>query len=165
MQESGLPGTIPLIRTSAICGQYRVFSHSESPQGASLEAAAVPDHLMVGILFASCFLTMLGRGGCNVTVWWLQQPLFTDMASNIFSLTLAADFCLVFVLQFLQTVTPLCRVKFVTQYPSTSENCLRERHFRNIAFSLHPYYWLKPLTLVGYHSNHLHELFYHRSSW
>ena len=50
MQESGLTEIIPLIRTSALWGQYPVLSHPESPQGASL---GVADGLMSGILFPS----------------------------------------------------------------------------------------------------------------
>ena len=53
MQESGLTEIIPLIYTSASWGQYPVFSHPKSPQGASLGVAAVPDYLMAGILFPS----------------------------------------------------------------------------------------------------------------
>ena len=43
MQESGLTEIIPLICTSAIWGQYPVFSHPESPQGALSGMAAAAD--------------------------------------------------------------------------------------------------------------------------
>ena len=36
MQESVFTETLPLICTSAIYGQYLVFSHPESPQGEML---------------------------------------------------------------------------------------------------------------------------------
>ena len=38
--KSGLTEITPLIRASAIWGQYPVFSHPESPQGALLRVAA-----------------------------------------------------------------------------------------------------------------------------
>ena len=41
MQESGLTETIPLIRTSAIWGQYPVFSHPEFPQVSLWGVAAI----------------------------------------------------------------------------------------------------------------------------
>ena len=43
MQESGLTEIIPLICTSAIWGQYPVFSHPELPRGASSEVVAAAD--------------------------------------------------------------------------------------------------------------------------
>ena len=85
MQKSGLTEIIPLTCTSAIWGQYLVFSHPESPQGASLGVAAAVDCLMVGILFLAWVpagLTVMDN--CNVMAWWLQPPLFTDMTGNIF---------------------------------------------------------------------------------
>ena len=33
------------------------------------------------------------QGGCNVMTWWLQHPLFTDMAGDIFSLLLTKNTC------------------------------------------------------------------------
>ena len=53
--KSGLIEIIPLICTSAIWGQYPVFSYSEYPQGATLwgGVSSVADGLMVGILFLS----------------------------------------------------------------------------------------------------------------
>ena len=48
MQESGLTEIVPLICTSAICGQHPVVSHLESPWGTSLT-----DGLMMGIQFLS----------------------------------------------------------------------------------------------------------------
>ena len=53
MQESALIEIIPLIRTSAIWGQYPAFSHLEFPQGAPSGVAAGSDDLMVGIMFLS----------------------------------------------------------------------------------------------------------------
>ena len=41
MQEFGLTEIIPLIYTSAVWGQYPVFSHPEFPQGAPWGVAAV----------------------------------------------------------------------------------------------------------------------------
>ena len=45
MQESGLTEIIPFIRTSAIWGQYPVFSYPEFPQGSPTHHwwAAIPD--------------------------------------------------------------------------------------------------------------------------
>ena len=53
MQETGFPEIIPLIRTAPIWGQYLVFTHLESPQGALLGVAAEAAYLMAGILFPS----------------------------------------------------------------------------------------------------------------
>ena len=54
MEESGLIEIIPLICTSAVWGQYPVFSHPETPQGAPFwGGAAMADGLMAGILFPS----------------------------------------------------------------------------------------------------------------
>ena len=46
MQESGLIEIIPWIRTFTIWGQYPIFLHPESPQGATSGAAAVANCLM-----------------------------------------------------------------------------------------------------------------------
>ena len=62
MQESGLIEVIPLIGTSAIWGQYPVFSHPELPQGS-------PAHG--------------GRLQSLMTI----TPLLIDMAENIPFLT------------------------------------------------------------------------------
>ena len=51
MQESGVIRIIPLICNLAIWGQYPVFLHPESPQGAQLGAATVADGLMVPTSF------------------------------------------------------------------------------------------------------------------
>ena len=53
MQKSGLTEIIPLMRTSAIWGQYPVLSHPESPQGALRGGWWWLQCLMVGILFPS----------------------------------------------------------------------------------------------------------------
>ena len=46
MQESGLIEITPLICTSALWGQFPVFLHPESPQGAQLGTAAVAEGLV-----------------------------------------------------------------------------------------------------------------------
>ena len=74
MKESGLTEIIPLVCTSGIWGQHPVLSHPEFPQGARWRASC----------FYPEFPGAHRPGGCNVMVWWLQHPLFTDMASNIF---------------------------------------------------------------------------------
>ena len=61
MQESGRLEIIPLKCTLTIQGQYPAFLHPESPQGSP--------------------------SGVPVVTWWLQQPLFTDIAGNIFYVT------------------------------------------------------------------------------
>ena len=67
MQESGLLEIIPLICTLTIWGQYPVFHHPESPQGAQLGVAA------------------------PLMAWWPQHPLFTDAAGGIFLSTLVTQ--------------------------------------------------------------------------
>ena len=49
MQESGLIEIIPLICSLTLLGQYPIFLHPESPQGAQLGVAAVAAGLMAGI--------------------------------------------------------------------------------------------------------------------
>ena len=61
MQESGLTEIIHLTCISAIWGWYPVLSHFE---------------------FLQKGLTL--RESCNMMACWLQHPLFTDIASNIF---------------------------------------------------------------------------------
>ena len=51
MQESGLIEIIPLLCTLTIQGQYPVFLHPESPEGAQLGVAAVADDLMATASF------------------------------------------------------------------------------------------------------------------
>ena len=58
MQESGLSEVIPLVPTLAILGQYPILSHPESPQGTTLELAAVVQGLVLGSPFVS-ILTFL----------------------------------------------------------------------------------------------------------
>ena len=53
MQESGLTEIVPLICTSAICGQHPVVSHPESPWGTSLT-----DGLTMGFYPGSSGLTI-----------------------------------------------------------------------------------------------------------
>ena len=54
--------------------------------------AAVADCQM-GLAVGSPFISILSSlrahhpGGCNVMAWWLQHPLFTDMAGNILVLS------------------------------------------------------------------------------
>ena len=48
MQESGLTEIIPLICTSAVCGQHPVVSHPESPWG-----TLMTDGWMMGIWYLS----------------------------------------------------------------------------------------------------------------
>ena len=49
MGQSGLTEIIPLIRTSALWGQYPVLSHPESPQGAPLGVAAGAEGLAMAM--------------------------------------------------------------------------------------------------------------------
>ena len=49
MPECGLIEIIPLICSLTLLGQYPIFLHPESPQGAQLGVAAVADGLMAGI--------------------------------------------------------------------------------------------------------------------
>ena len=53
MPESGLSEIIPLMCNSAIYGQYPVFSHPQSPQGAELGINAMAEGLAVGSPFVS----------------------------------------------------------------------------------------------------------------
>ena len=83
MQESGLTKIIPLICTSAIWGQYPVFSHPVSSglfagSGCSLMAARWQVFFSV-LSFLRAHRLMLE--GCNNGRLW--HPLFTDMAGNI----------------------------------------------------------------------------------
>ena len=68
MQESGRIEIIASISTSAIWGQHPVLFHPEFPQW--------------------------WEGGWNVMDWWLQHPLFTNMAETFFfSLKTAVGCC------------------------------------------------------------------------
>ena len=85
IQKSGLIEIIPFICTSAIWGQYLVFSHLVSPQDAQLGGDWSGWGLDGG--HPASILSSLrapGQGSCNMMVWWLQHPLLTDVAGNIF---------------------------------------------------------------------------------
>ena len=78
-------GSLKLLCASALWGQCFVRSHPESLQGASLEwgfSGWWLDGRHPGSSLNS--LRAHIRGGCNVMAWWLQYPLFTDLAGNIF---------------------------------------------------------------------------------
>ena len=78
-------GSLKLLCASALWGQCFVRSHPESLQGASLEwgfSGWWLDGRHPGSSLNS--LRAHIRGGCNVMAWWLQYPLFTDLARNIF---------------------------------------------------------------------------------
>ena len=55
MWESGLTEIIPLISTLTIEGQYPVFLHHESPQGATLGVTVVAKGLMTKTFFIYCY--------------------------------------------------------------------------------------------------------------
>ena len=89
MPGSGLTEIISLICTSAIWGQYPVFSHPEFPQG-SLWGVAAVWWLLDGRYSFPCWVPSgltgsLSGGGCNS--WRLWHSLFTDMAGNILFIT------------------------------------------------------------------------------
>ena len=85
MQESGLSEIIPLLCNIVICGRYPVFSHPESSQGAELGVNATAEGLAVGSPFGATLSSLKAHhlGGYDVMAWWLQRPLFTDMAGSI----------------------------------------------------------------------------------
>ena len=94
MQESGLTEIITLICTSAIWGQYPVFSHPEFPQGASLGVAAVSDELTMSIQFPFWVPSghTIQKGDVddiqNLMAWWLQNTLCLPIwQAAFFSLT------------------------------------------------------------------------------
>ena len=68
MQESGLSEIIPFLCNLAICGQYPVFSHPESPQGAELGVNELDEGLTVGSPFVSTLSSLKAHhlGGYNV---------------------------------------------------------------------------------------------------
>ena len=82
---------IPSIGTPVIWGQYPMFSHPKSSQGALLgvgEGGCSGWWLHGGILFLSWVPPRAhGQGSYDLMAWWLQHPLFTGMAGNILSLT------------------------------------------------------------------------------
>ena len=87
--DSGLIEVIPLKCTSAICSQYAVLSPPEAPQ---VHLQGAWQQRLIAWWKASCFYPELPQGShsgdsCNVMAWWLQH-LFTEVASNSFSLTL-----------------------------------------------------------------------------
>ena len=61
---------IPLTCTSAIWGQYPVFSHPESPQGVHLVIFAAVECLMAGILIS--FWDPWELTSVVASVWWLN---------------------------------------------------------------------------------------------
>ena len=67
MQEFGLTEIIPLMCTLAMCSQYPVLSHPESPQGASWGVTVVTEGLAVGSPFVSILSSLRAhhRGGCS----------------------------------------------------------------------------------------------------
>ena len=86
IQESGPIEIIPLICILTIWGQYPDFLHPESTQV----------HIWGWLQWLSvCLHPEFPQGSlssiCNVMAWWLQHPLFTDMASNIFHSHLEED--------------------------------------------------------------------------
>ena len=81
MPESGLSEIIPLMCNSTVCGQYPVFSHPECPQGAELGINAMAEGLAVRSSFVSTLSSLKAH---HVMAWWLQRPLFIDMAGSIF---------------------------------------------------------------------------------
>ena len=82
---SGLTEIIPLIWTSAIWGQYPVFSY-ESPEGAQWERW----WLEWWALFTSWVLSRLTSHWAAV-IWWLQHLLLTDMAVSVFFIHKTCD--------------------------------------------------------------------------
>ena len=77
MQEAGLTETIP-----------PVFSHPEFPQDA--REGGCSGWLLDGLgSWQPPFVSILSSlrahrlGSCNVMAWWLQHPLFTEMAGNV----------------------------------------------------------------------------------
>ena len=61
---------IPLMYTSAVGGQYPVFSQPESPWGASMQVGCRTDCWMVGTLFPSC--VSLGLTVRVAVMWRLE---------------------------------------------------------------------------------------------
>ena len=53
MQESGVIEIIPFVCTSALWGQFPVFLHPESPQGAQLGTAAVAEGLVAATSYVN----------------------------------------------------------------------------------------------------------------
>ena len=86
MQEAGLLEIIPSLCTSVLWDQYPVLSHPGLPQGTSLEGGGL-QWLAIWWWASVSTLSFLGahpQEGCNVMAWWLQHPLFTDMAVDFF---------------------------------------------------------------------------------
>ena len=63
IQESGLTEIIPLISTLTTEGQYTVFIHHESPQGAMLGVTVVAKSLMIKTLFTHMVSNILDLHG------------------------------------------------------------------------------------------------------
>ena len=77
----------PLISTSAIWGQYPVFSRPEFPQAAPLGVTAACRQAFFVSFWSSFRAHLQGiQGGCGC--WWLQLLLVTDMTGNILFLNL-----------------------------------------------------------------------------
>ena len=79
MQESGLTEIIPFTGTSAIWGQFPVFSHPESPQGAPLGG------WLMAWWWASCFHPEFPQGspsgwlycdGCSILCLLIWRAIF-----------------------------------------------------------------------------------------
>ena len=95
IQESGLTEIIPLRSTSAICISTVSCAFSSWVSSGYTVWGGCNSWLLDGGV--SCFYPEVPQGSslghCNVMAWWLQHPLFTDMAGNIFSLTLVTHCC------------------------------------------------------------------------
>ena len=72
------------------------------------------------------FLRVHSWGGYNVMAWWLQHPLFTDMAGHIFSLTIIYIQCTLFVLHILSILRTTC---FLESLQKTLQGRCYSLHF------------------------------------
>ena len=66
--------------------------------------AATSVGLMVGILSILSSLRVRHPGNCKVMTWWLQHPLFTDVAGNSFFI----DMCIMSAVQLWEGRRPTC---------------------------------------------------------
>ena len=92
MEDSGLAEITPLICTSAAWGQWTVLSHPEPPLEVQLGGCS--SSLLDGLVSIPSSLRGHHLSSWSVMIWWLQHPLFTDMAGNILVLSNYVPLCL-----------------------------------------------------------------------
>ena len=72
MQESGLTEVIPLLCTSAVCRQYPVLSHPESPEGGCIVRGSCSIWLLGGGHPVSILSSLKAHCCWGHCMWWLD---------------------------------------------------------------------------------------------